>query len=83
MTTLTVEIDKEQDLPAIEAFLKKMGVEYQIETDEDDDWGDIPPEAIEGIKAGLADGDAGRVRSHEEAMAHIQETVARLRKKNG
>jgi len=41
MTTLTVEIDKEKDLPAIEAFLKKMGLEYQVETD-DDDWGDLP-----------------------------------------
>jgi hypothetical protein len=83
MTTLTVEIDKEKDLPAIEAFLKKMGVEYQIETDDDEDWGDLPPEAIESIKAGLADGEAGRVHSHEEAMAHIQETLARLRKENG
>ncbi|HVS91341.1 MAG TPA: hypothetical protein VHE59_04865 [Mucilaginibacter sp.] len=52
MTTLTVEIDKEKDLPAVEAFLKKMGLEYQIENDDDDDWGDLPPEAVEGIKQG-------------------------------
>jgi len=83
MTTLKVEIDKEKDLPAIEAFLKKMGVEYQIETDEDEDWGDLPLEAIEGIKAGLADGEAGRVHKHEDVMAHVQETLNRLRKKNG
>jgi hypothetical protein len=83
MTTLTVEIDKEKDLPAIEAFLKKMGLEYQVETDEDEDWGDLPAEAIENIKAGLADGEAGRVRTHEEAMTHIQKTLEHLRKKNG
>ncbi|HJP63756.1 MAG TPA: hypothetical protein VJ844_09955 [Mucilaginibacter sp.] len=81
MATLTIEIDKEKDLPAIEALLKKMGLEYQVE--DDDDWGDLSPEAIESIKAGLADGEAGRVRSHEEAMAHVQETLDRLRKKNG
>lgn len=81
MTTLTIEIDKENDLPAIEAFLKQKGIQYQVE--DDDDWGDLPPEAIESIKAGLADGEAGRVRSHEEVTAHIQETLSRLRKKNG
>lgn len=54
------------------------------QTEEDDeDWSDLPPEAIESIKAGLADGEAGRVHSHEEAMAHIQETLKRLREKNG
>lgn len=38
---------------------------------------------MEGINAGLADIKAGRVRSHEEVMAHIHETLKRLRKKNG
>jgi hypothetical protein len=82
MTTLTLEIDNDKDLPAIEAFLKKMGLEYQIVTDDDEDWGDVPPEAVEGIKAGLADAEAGRVHSHEEVMAHMQETLNRLREKN-
>jgi hypothetical protein len=81
MATLTVEIDKEKDLPAIEAFLKKMGLDYQVEND--DDWGDLPQEAIESIKAGLADGEAGRVHTHSEVMAHIEEKMNRLRKKNG
>jgi hypothetical protein len=79
MTTLTVEIDKKNDLPAIEAFLKKMGVDYKVETDEED-WGDLPQEAINGIKAGLADSEAGRVHSHAKVAAHMQETLARLRK---
>jgi hypothetical protein len=82
MATLTIEIDKEKDLPAVEAFLKQMGLEYQVE-DGDDDWGDVPPEAIDGIKAGLADGEAGRVHSHEYVMAHVEEKLKRLREKNG
>jgi hypothetical protein len=83
MTTLTVEIDKEKDLPAIEAFLKKMGLEYQIETDDDEDWGDLPPEAVEGIKAGLEDIKAGRVYTHAEAMALMENKLNQLRKKTG
>ncbi|HVV54479.1 MAG TPA: DUF2683 family protein [Mucilaginibacter sp.] len=83
MTTLTVEIDKEKDLPAVEAFLKKMGLEYQIETDDDEDWGDLPPEAIEGIKAGLEDIKAGRVHTHAEVMAIMENKLNQLRKKNG
>jgi hypothetical protein len=83
MTTLTVEIDKEKDLPAVEAFLKKMGLEYQIETDDDDDWGDLPPEAVEGIKAGLEDIKAGRVYTHAEVMAHMENRLNQLRKNNG
>ncbi len=83
MTTLTVEIDKEKDLPAIEAFLKNMGLEYQIETEDDEDWGDLPPEAIEGIKAGLEDIKAGRVYTHAEVMARMENKLSQLRKKNG
>ncbi len=79
MATLKVEIDKVGDLPAVEAFLKKMGLEYQLD---DDDWGDLPHEAIDGIKAGLADGEAGRVHNHSEVMAHVEEKMNRLRKKN-
>lgn len=81
MATLTIEIDKEKDLPAVEAFLKQMGLDYQVE--DDDDWGDLPEAAIEGIKAGLADGEAGRVHSHEEVMARAREKLKHLREKNG
>jgi len=80
MATLTIEIDKEGDLPAVEAFLKKMGLAYQVE---DDDWGDLPQEAIEGIKAGLADIKAGRVHTHAEVMAYMEEKLNRLRAENG
>lgn len=79
MATLTIEIDKEKDLPAVEAFLKQMGLDYQVE---DDDWGDLPPEVIESIKAGLADGEAGRVHSHEYVMAYMEEKLNKLRARN-
>ena len=81
MTTLTIEIDKEKDLPTIEAFLKQMGLQYHV--DDDDNWGDLPPDAIEGIKAGLDDIEAGRVYTNAEVMAHMQERLNELRKKNG
>ncbi|MBS1504680.1 MAG: hypothetical protein JST32_21650, partial [Bacteroidetes bacterium] len=38
---------------------------------------------MEGINAGLADAKAGRLYTHEEAMARIQEALDRLRKKSG
>lgn len=84
MATLTVEIDKERDLPALQELLTKMGLEYQIEEDidEDDDWDDLPEEAIEGIKAGMADVAAGRVHTHEEVRAHINKKIEGWRKKN-
>jgi predicted transcriptional regulator len=83
MATLTVEIDTERDLPALQAILTRMGLEFDVE-EEDDDWGDLPEAAIEGIKAGLADGEAGRVHSHEYVMAHMEEKLNQLRaKKNG
>ena len=31
MTTVTVEINKEQDLPALEAVLSKMGLKFHVE----------------------------------------------------
>jgi predicted transcriptional regulator len=80
MAILTIEIDKERDLPALDALLKKMGLEYQLEEDgieDDDDWGDLPEAAIEGIKAGLADFEAGRTVSHAEAMARIDKILNR------
>ena len=85
MTTLTAQIDKERDLPEIQALFSRMGVKFELANDEDDDdWGDLPEAAIEGIKAGLADGEAGRVHSHEYVMAYMEEKLNQLRaKKNG
>ncbi len=76
MTTLTVEIDKEKDLPAVEAFLTKMGLKFEVD-DDDDDWGDLPEDAIEGIKAGLEDFAAGRVHTHEFVMEQINKKINR------
>ena len=36
MTMLTVEIDKERDLPVLEALLSRLGLKYEI--GEKDDW---------------------------------------------
>jgi predicted transcriptional regulator len=83
MTTITVEIEKEKDLPALQEVLSKMGLKYHVEEDEEDDWDDLPEAAIEGIKAGLADGEAGRIHSHEYVMAYMEEKLKRLRTKNG
>ena len=35
MATLTVQIDKKKDLPALQAILQKLGLEYEVEEDED------------------------------------------------
>lgn len=77
MTTITVEIEKDQDLPALEAALSKLGLKYHIE-DNEEDWGDLSEAEIEGIKAGLADSDAGRVHSHEYVMNYINEKMKKL-----
>jgi predicted transcriptional regulator len=82
MTTLKVEIDKEQDLQDLQAVITQMGLKFEVEED-DDDWGDLPEAAIEGIKAGIADGEAGRVHSHEYVMAYMEDKLNELRKKNG
>jgi len=83
MVKLIVEIDKERDLPALQAILTRMGLEFEVEEEDDDDWGDLPEAAIEGIKAGLADIKAGRVHSHEYVMAYMEEKMNQLRAKNG
>ena len=70
MATLTVEIDKERDLPVLQALLNRMGLEFSLD-DDDEDWGDMSEAEIEGIKAGLADSAAGRTISHAEAMSKI------------
>ena len=35
MTTLTVEVDTERDLPALEAILTRMGLEFEVENHDD------------------------------------------------
>lgn len=82
MTTLTVEIDKERDMPALQALLNRMDLKYRVEEDEDE-WGDLPEAEIEGIKAGLEDVEAGRVHSHADVIAHINNKLDQLRKGNG
>lgn len=78
MATLTVKIDKERDLPALQELFERMGLEFSVEEeDDDDDWGDLPEEEIEGIKAGLADSEAGRTLSHAEVMARIDKLFDR------
>ena len=81
MTTITVEIEKDQDLPALEAALSKLGLKYHIE--EGEDWGDLSEAEIEGIKEGLDDIEAGRVHSREEVMADITQQLEEFRRKNG
>ena len=58
-----------------------MGLKFHIE--EDEDWGDLSEEAIESIKVGLADIEAGRVYTHEEVMARMAERLKEWRAKNG
>ncbi len=81
MTTVTIEIDKKKDLPALEAVLGKMGLKFHVGED-DEDWGDLSEAEIEGIKAGIADSEAGRVHTHEYVMAEMNKTIEGLRKKN-
>ena len=75
MTRLKVQIDKERDLPELQAMLTRMGLKFHIDedTEDDDDWGDLPEAAIESIKAGIEDFKAGRVASHADAIAQIDE----------
>jgi predicted transcriptional regulator len=80
MTIITVEIDKDQDVSAVEAALSKLGVRYHVDAD---DWGDLSQAEIEGIKEGLADIKAGRVYSHEEVMADMTQQLEEFRRKNG
>jgi predicted transcriptional regulator len=77
MTTITVEIDKDQDVSAVEAALSKLGVRYHVDAD-DNDWGDLSEAEIEGIKAGLADSEAGRIHSHEYVMNYMNEKMQKL-----
>ncbi len=83
MTTITVEIEKDQDLSVIEAALSELGLKYHVNESDDEDWGDLSDAEIEGIKAGLADSEAGRVHSHEYVMAEIEQQIEEFRKRNG
>lgn len=76
MATLTVQIDKEKDLPVLQAILQKLGLEYEVE--EDEDWGDLSAAEIKGIKAGIEDFKAGRILTGEEADARIAAKLKQL-----
>jgi len=82
MAMLTVVIDKERDLPELKAVFDRMGLKFEVE-EEDSDWDDLPEAAIEGIKAGIADVEAGRVHSHEYVKDYISKKLDSLRAKNG
>ncbi|MDP9081742.1 MAG: hypothetical protein M3O71_30380 [Bacteroidota bacterium] len=75
MTTLTVEIDKERDLPALQALLSRMGLKFRLA--EDEDWGDLSDVEIDGIKVGLEDLAAGRTLTHTEVMSRIDRKLNR------
>jgi len=78
MTTLTVEVEKQKDLAALRDTLNKLGLKYTIEEER---WEDGLSDAeIAGIKAGLADIDAGRVHTHAEVAKKISQKLQNLRK---
>ena len=74
MAMLTVEIDKERDLPVLQALLNRLGLNYRID---DEDWGGLSDAEVEGIKAGLEDIKAGRIHSHADVMARIDKKINR------
>jgi predicted transcriptional regulator len=74
MTTLTVEIDKERDLPVLKALLSRMDLRFRVD---DDEWANLSEAEIESIKSGLEDLDAGRVHSHVDVTAHIDKKLNR------
>jgi len=77
MTKLTVEIKNDEDLSALEAVIKQRGLKFDIEEDDDDDWGDLSEAEIEAIKAGIEDAEAGRMIPHAEVMAKIDKILNR------
>jgi predicted transcriptional regulator len=65
MTTLTVNIENEKDLPVLQEILDRFGLSYSVS--------DAYDEALEAsLKRGLEDIAAGRVYSHEEVMASVK-----------
>lgn len=70
MTTLTVNIENEKDLPALTDFLNKAGLPYTVDEEYD--------EALEAaLQEGLKESEAGLGRPHDEVWAEIE---ARYRK---
>jgi predicted transcriptional regulator len=66
MTTLTVNIENEKDLPVLQEILNRFGLEYSVEEGEED-------KALEeALNRALADSEAGRVRPHAEVMAEMR-----------
>ncbi|TKB97703.1 hypothetical protein [Pedobacter cryophilus] len=79
MTTITVEVDKEKDLPALKALFSRLGLKYKIEENE---WIGLSEAEITGIEAGLKDVEARRVYSHADVSKIINEKINRLGTKN-
>ena len=78
MTTLTVEIDKERDLPVLQALLNRMGLKFNVD---DNEWGDATEAEIESLTAALEDLEAGRMHTHTDVMAKIDQKLEALRTK--
>jgi len=65
MTTLTVNIENEKDLPALTEFLDKAGLSYSVDGEYN--------EALEAsIQQGLKESEAGLGRPHAEVWAEIE-----------
>ena len=80
MTTLTVEIDKTKDLPALQALLDRLGLKYIVN---DNEWLDLSDSEVKGIEAGLEDFEAGRLHSGSDVKAYLDRKISILRSKNG
>jgi len=79
MTTLTIEIDKEQDLSVLQALLKRLDLKYTIA---DEVWTeDLSDAEIDGIKAGLSDIENGRVYTHADVKSRINQKLQNFRNK--
>jgi predicted transcriptional regulator len=75
MTTLTVEIDKEKDLPVLQALLNRLELKYHIDNEDYN----LTDAELEGINAGLEDIKAGRVHTVSEVKTRIAQKISRLR----
>jgi hypothetical protein len=65
MTTLTINIENEKDLPVLQEILDRFGLSYSVGSDDYD--------ALEAsLKKGLAESEAGLGRPHAEVMAEIR-----------
>lgn len=79
MTTLTVEIDRVKDLPALQALLNRLGLKYTVT---DDEWVGLSDAEVKGIQAGLEDYEAGRVHSASDVKAHMDRKISILRSRD-